>query len=61
MFVNIRDIKIIKIKAHYVSVEGGGACCRRPQNEQICLSQNAYSYITVLKTEDLIFAGAVDL
>ena len=27
-------------------------CCRRPQNEQICLSQNTDFYETVLKAAD---------
>ena len=36
-------------------------CCRRQQNEQICLPQNADFYKTVLTAADLIFARAVDL
>ena len=36
-------------------------CCRRPQNEQICLPQNADFFKSVPKTEDLILDGAVDL
>ena len=46
-----------------VGERGGGArrCCRRPQNEQICLPQNADFYKNLSKVADLIFAGAVDL
>ena len=40
---------------------GGCRCCRRPQNEQICLPQNTDFYETVPKATDLIFGGAVDL
>ena len=45
------------IKRFQTRVGGMG----RPQNEQICLSQNTDFYVTVSKTTDLIFAGAVDL
>lgn len=39
----------------------GRRCCRRPQNQQTCLWQNADFFKTVPKTTDLIFAGAIDL
>ena len=37
--------------------DGGGVrrCCRRPQNEQICLPQNAAFHETVPKAANLIF------
>ena len=34
--------------------------CRIPQNEQICLPQNADIYKTATEVADLIFAGALD-
>ena len=39
----------------------GRNCYRRPQNQQICLPQNADFYKTVSKAAYLIFVGAVDL
>ena len=40
---------------------GGRRCCRRPQNEQICVPQNADFYKNLPKAADLILAGAVNL
>ena len=36
-------------------------CCRRLQNKQICLPQNADFLNKVLKAAELMFAGTVDL
>ena len=47
----------------YSNMEGKGQrrYCRRLQNEQICLPQNAVLYKSVPKAANLIFAIAVDL
>ena len=42
-------------------LDGVRRCCRRPQNNQICLPQNSDFYKAVPKAADFLFAGAVDL
>lgn len=44
-----------------VVIGEGRRCCRRPQNEQICLPQDADVYITMPMAADSIFERAVDL
>ena len=46
---------------HSLNCGGGRGCCRRPQNKQICLPQNADFLKKVPEATESIFVGAVDL
>ena len=55
--LNTKKVPLASLEGKDERGEEGGVrrCCRRPQNEQICLPQNAAFHETVPKAANLIF------